>query len=281
MILIADSGSTKTSWIAINSQGKELFTTKTKGLNPAVFKKKLLIKRLLKNENLTIHSEKIKMIHFYGAGCGTKSPRKILKKVLQSVFKNAAINVKEDTEAAVFSVTAKSGIVCILGTGSNCSYYDGKTIHQKIKSLGYSIMDEASGNYFGKVLLRDYFYHKMPEDFATDFALNYNLDPNEIKKNLYKKENPNTYLASFSHYLVQNKNCDYAQKIIYNGLKLFIENHISQIKEHKFLPIHFIGSLAFYLVDEIKIIFKEYNLNMGKVERRPINGLVKYHLKRI
>jgi len=279
MILIADSGSTKTNWVALNNKGKEVFIAKTKGLNPAVFKKKVLIKRILTNEKLTSHKESVETIYFYGAGCSTKAPKKIIKKVLQSIFKNAKIYVKEDTEAAVFSVTTNPAIVCILGTGSNCSFFDGVTIHQKIKSLGYSIMDEASGNYFGKVLLQDYFYNKMPIDFAEGFMRNYNLSPSKIKNNLYKKENPNTYLASFSHYLVDNKDCEYAQQIIKNGLKLFIENHILQYDDSKTLPIHFIGSLAFYLEDEIKNIFNQYNLKLGKIERRPIHGLVKYHLK--
>lgn len=277
MILIADSGSTKTSWIAIDNTGKQLFIAKTKGLNPAVFKKEVLKTRIANNIELTTNKDQIKTIHFYGAGCGTKTPKKNLKKVLAAFFKNAIINVKEDTEAAVYSVTTKPGIVCILGTGSNCSYFDGKVTHQKIKSLGYSVMDDASGNYFGRMLLRDYFYSKMPEDFADGFALNYNLNPDKIKKNLYKKENPNTYLAGFSHYLVHHKNCDYAQKVIYNGLKLFVENQILQYKESEKLPIHFIGSLAFLLQDEIKLIFKEFKLKMGDIERRPIDGLVAYH----
>ncbi len=121
----------------------------------------------------------------------------------------------------------------------------------------------------------------MPKKFADGFALNYNLDPNKIKTNLYKKENPNTYLAGFSHYLVHNKKSDYAQQLIYNGIKLFVENQILQYKESHKLPIHFIGSLAFFLQDEIQLVFKEFDLKLGKIERRPINGLVAYHCKNI
>jgi N-acetylglucosamine kinase-like BadF-type ATPase len=198
---------------------------------------------------------------------------------LQSIFINSTIQVKEDTQAAVFSVTNKPAIVCILGTGSNCSYYDGKKVHQKIASLGYSVMDDASGNYYGKMLLRDYFFNKMPTDFATNFKKDYDLNPDEIKLNLYKRENPNTYLANFSHFLVNNKDSDYAQNIINKGLRLFVENQILQFEESKQLPIHFIGSLAHFLQDEIVQIFKEYNLVLGKIERHPIQGLVKYHTK--
>ncbi len=281
MILITDSGSTKTNWIAIDNEGKTCLETKTKGLNPAVFKKKTLHKRVITNEDLLFYKDKIKNIYFYGAGCGTSKPRKILKKVLQSVFINANVIVKEDTEAAVYSVTTEAAIVCILGTGSNCSYFDGKKVHQKITSLGYSVMDDASGNYFGKMLLRDYYYNKMPKDFADGFALNYNLNSDVIKRNLYKEDNPNTYLAGFSHYLVHHKNTDYAQNVIKIGIELFVENQILQYEESKKLPIHFIGSLAFFLQDEIKAVFKQYNLKMGEIEKKPINGLVKYHINKL
>ena len=279
MILLADSGSTKTSWLAFDN-GKEIFKTKSKGLNPAVFKKEDLKKRILNNEELIANKETVEEIYFYGAGCGTATPRKILRKVLQQIFTNATIVIKEDTEAAVYSVTSEPAIVCILGTGSNCSYFDGEKVHQKITSLGYSVMDDASGNYYGKVLLREYFFNKMPEDFADGFKLNYNLSSDDIKKNLYKKENPNTYLAGFSHYLVHHKNSDYAQKLIKDGLRLFIENQILQYKESKELPVHFIGSLAFYLEEEIRSVFEEYGLILGKFERRPIDGLAQYHINK-
>jgi len=279
MILIADSGSTKTNWICIKNK-KQIFKVNTKGLNPAVFAEEILRQRILDCEELKKVKSEVTTIHFYGAGCGTKTPRKNLLKVLQSIFINSTIQVKEDTQAAVFAVTNKPAIVCILGTGSNCSYFDGEKVHQKIASLGYSVMDDASGNYYGKMLLRDYFFNKMPKYFATNFEKNYDLSPDEIKINLYKRENPNTYLASFSHFLINNKDSDYAQNIINKGLRLFVENQILQFEESKQLPIHFIGSLAHFLQDEIKLIFKEYNLTLGKIERHPIQGLVKYHTEK-
>ncbi len=280
MILIADSGSTKTNWIAIDTNGNELFKANTKGLNPAVFSEQILTNRIKDCKTLISSQNEVDVIHFYGAGCGTKTPKVILHNVLINIFPNAKIHIKEDTLAAVNSVTTEPAIVCILGTGSNCSFFDGKKTHQKIASLGYSVMDDASGNYFGRILLRDYFFHKMPTEFATNFAKNYNLDADDIKKHLYKKENPNTYLANFSHFLVQNKNSKYAQNVILTGIRLFIKNQILQFKNCTDLPIHFIGSLAFFLQDEIKILFKEYNLKLGKIERHPINGLVNYHFKR-
>ena len=281
MILIADSGSTKTNWLAIDNNGKEIFKTKTEGLNPSVFEMEVIQKRILDNPELLKFKGQIHHVFFYGAGCGTETPRKNLATLLQSLFNNAKVTVKEDTEAAVFSVTETPAIVCILGTGSNCSYFDGEKVHQKITSLGYIVMDDASGNYYGKQLLRDYFFNKMPKNLATEFSKEYDLNPDTIKLNLYKKENPNTYLANFVRFLVKNKDTDYGQKNIKKGLDLFIENQILNYPESKSLPIHFIGSLAHFFKEELNYCLEKYHLILGKIERHPINGLVNYHLKKL
>ena len=280
MILIADSGSTKTNWLVLDKTGKEVLRTGTKGLNPAVFDLEILQNRIEENKELTKIKDLVTKIYFYGAGCGTETPKKILKNLLDNLFKNASVKIKEDTEAAVFSVTDKPAIVCILGTGSNCSYFDGQTVHQKIASLGYIIMDDASGNYYGKQLLRDYFFNKMPDELATEFKKTYDLNPDTIKLNLYKKENPNTYLANFVRFLIQYKKTDYAQKVIKKGLNLFIENQILQYPESQNLPIHFIGSIAHFLREELKECLNEKGLQLGKIERHPINGLAKHHLNK-
>ncbi len=280
MIIIADSGSTKTNWLILSEDGKELFTESTKGLNPAVFSQKILNERILGNQKLQELKDEVSILKFFGAGCGTETPKKILSTVLQSIFKKAKITIGEDTAVAVYATADnKPGIVCILGTGSNCSYFDGEKIHQKVVSLGYIVMDDASGNYFGKQLLRDYYYGKMPQDIAAKFKNEFNLDADFIKMNLYRKENPNTYLAHFGHFMVTYKSHPYHQKMINTGLRLFIENQILQYPEAKKLPIHFVGSIAHFLKEEIAKILKEYNLTLGIVERHPIRGLIKNQLK--
>ena len=281
MIIIADSGSTKTNWLVLSKEGlEELFIAKTEGLNPAVFPKEVLRERILANKELMAVKDKVTKIKFFGAGCGTAKPTSILLEVLESIFKKAIIVVREDTAVAVFATTKqKPAIVCILGTGSNCSYFDGKEIHQKIVSLGYIVMDDASGNYFGKQLLRDYTFGLMPKEIAQNFELSFNLDPDFIKENLYRKSSPNTYLANFSHFMIENKDNIYHQKLIEKGLRLFIENQIFQYKNAKNLPIHFVGSVAYFLSDEIANLLKEYGLTLGVIERRPIQGLIKNHLK--
>ncbi len=282
MILVADSGSTKTNWIAIDESGENIFTIDTKGLNPAVLPKKTIYNRVVKNEDLNKIKKQIKKIFFYGAGCGTETAKGYLKEVFGDIFSNADIEIYEDTIAAVKSLqTNDPAIVCILGTGSNCSYFDGKRTHQKIVSLGYIIMDDASGNYYGKQLLRDYYYNKMPKDYAEEMGKAYDLSPDIVKENLYKKDNPNTYLAQIGRFLIENKKNDYAQKVIKIGLRSFIENQILQFDESASVPVHFVGSIAHFLSDEIKEVFEEYNLKLGKIVRHPIVTLAKYHSENI
>ena len=160
MILIVDSGSTKTDWIAINNKGEILFQTQTLGLNPQVLTDYIIEERIVNNFDLYQNRKSVTKLYFYGAGCGTEPPRVMIKGVFLNIFKTAEVLVKEDTFAAIYATADinKKSIVCILGTGSNCSYFDGENVIQKITSLGYILMDDASGNYFGRQLLRDYFF---------------------------------------------------------------------------------------------------------------------------
>ena len=284
MILVVDSGSTKTDWIAINRKGEVLFETQTLGLNPQVLTNHILKERIVNNFELYKFRKDVEEIYFYGAGCGTEPPRVLIKNVFRDIFNNCKeFSVREDTYAAIYS-TAKENtrsIVCILGTGSNCTYFDGKNIDQKVISLGYILMDDASGNYFGRQLLRDYYFNIIPEETAIKFEKEFDLDAETIKDNLYKQPNPNTYLATFAKFLINNKESDYGQLLIKRGFKLFIERQILQFKDAKEIPIHFVGSISFYLKDELKVCLQEYGLSAGNIIRKPIEGLLQFHQEKL
>jgi N-acetylglucosamine kinase-like BadF-type ATPase len=200
--------------------------------------------------------------------------------VFKKYFTKAIVSVYEDTYAAAFGTTPKGeqAIVCILGTGSNCSYFDGKVLHQKVQSLGYIAMDDCSGNRFGRHLLRGYYFNKMPKDLAKEFEEEYNLDPDYIKHNLYKEPNPNAYLATFAKFLIKHKNNDYCKKIIQDEMKDFVENYILQFENCHDVLVHFVGSIAFYLKDELVAALEKYDLKVGNVLRRPIDGMIAYHV---
>jgi N-acetylglucosamine kinase-like BadF-type ATPase len=279
MILVVDSGSTKTDWIAIDAEGNVLFSTQTLGLNPQVLSSAILNERIINNYDLFQNRMNVTQLYFYGAGCGVASPQERIRKVFEQIFASAEINIKEDTYAAVYATVDihQKAIVCILGTGSNCTYYDGKDIEQRVTSLGYILMDEASGNFYGKQLIRSYYFNKMPADIRAAFENEYDLSPDTIKENVYRKENPNTYLATFSKFLIQNKSVPLFQEIIKNGLERFINHQILQFENAKEVPVHFIGSIAFYLTEEIQSVLEEKGLTLGRIVQRPIDQLVSFH----
>ena len=280
MKLLVDSGSTKADWISIDKDGKVLFTAQTLGLNPEVLDKEEIVNRLNDKFDISHNKNKVSHLFFYGAGCGTERMRNFLSEVYKEYFPKALISVHEDTYAAVYATTPKDekAIVCILGTGSNCSYFDGSVLHQKVQSLGYIAMDDCSRNQFGRQLIRGYYFNKMPKDLVLKFESTYNLDADFIKHNLYKEPNPNAYLATFAKFLIENKETEFCKKIIFAGMEDFVENYIKQYDNCKQVPIHFIGSIAFYLKDELEIVLSRHQLKLGNVLRRPIDGLIQYHI---
>ncbi len=282
MILIADGGSTKCDWILLDSEGEQVLKTRTKGLNPAVFKTEVLEARLDENFDLRQVKDKVEKVHFYGAGCGTAKPTALLKGLLERYF-SASIEVKvqEDMIAAVYAVTDKPGIVCILGTGSNSCFYDGKDAKTAVDSLGYILMDEASGNYFGKRLIRDYYYRKMPRKLAEIFEKEYDLSSDAIKENIYKKENPNTYLAHFAEFIFKNERNGYFYQLIAEGMQNFIEHRVLCFKEAQNVPIHFVGSIAYFSQDIIMDALQPYRLEVGNIVQRPIDGILDYYRKHV
>ena len=281
MILIADGGSTKADWVALDLKGNELFRTRSRGLNPAILDEDQLESRLINNFELTNNAREVKAVYFYGAGCGTAKPTAKLEKVLQKIFPKAKINVAEDMLAAVYAASGGAeAIVCILGTGSNSCYFDGQQMHQNVPSLGYILMDEASGNYFGKKLLIDYYYKKMPEYIAKDFEQKYDLTADNIKRHLYQKDAPNAYLGQFAEFMFNYTDDPYMHDLIKEGFKEFFEKRVKPY-EKKEVPVYFIGSIAYFFRPVLEEVAKEYGYKIAGVIRRPIDNLIEYHKKKL
>ncbi|WP_298881776.1 N-acetylglucosamine kinase [uncultured Polaribacter sp.] len=282
MILIADGGSTKADWIAIDKNKEEAFRVRTLGLNPAIVPEEELENRIINMFQLINIKEDVEEIHFYGAGCGTPKPIQILKTILESIFVNAKVFISEDMLAAVYAATGNDpALVCILGTGSNSCYYDGEKMEMLVSSLGYILMDEASGNYFGKKLIIDYYYNKMPKKIAKKFNEEFDLDADYIKKNLYREPNPNMYLASFAKFMFEFKEEKYIKRIIKKGFQEFFKYRILPYNKTTETPIYFIGSIAHYFRDILEKIAKKNNLEITDVIQRPIDNLLEYHKKNI
>ena len=279
MILIVDSGATKSDWISLYEKGKQLFVTQTLGLSPEVLTKDVIEDRLANNFELSKNKDEVTRLYFYGAGCGTDRMKEFLKEIFHNFFPKAKIEVHEDTYAAIYATTkiGDQGIVCILGTGSNCSYYDGHQLLQKVTSLGYILMDDGSGNFFGRKLLRDYYFHKMPQDLGIKFAQEFELDADKIKHHLYKQPNPNTYLATFAKFIVEHKEHPYCRGVIDKGFQQYVNNYIMQFELATKVPINFVGSIAYYLREELATVIHRNDLILGVIRQRPIEGLVEFH----
>jgi len=282
MILIADGGSTKVDWVVLNDKGIEVFRTRTQGLNPALLSIEALKERVLADGQLTQIKAQVDTLYFYGAGCGTKEAVLKLEKVFASIFVKAELGVYEDMLAAVYASSGgEESIVCILGTGSNSCYFDGEIAFSNVVSLGYLIMDEASGNYFGKQLVRDYYYNRMPEEIALNFEKKYDLAPTTIKQKLYREESPNAYLGDFASFMFDYTDHEYMHNLLKKGFSEFIEYRILAYEKHQNVPIYFIGSIAYFFEKILRETAYEYHISIAGIIRRPIDNLINYHKKKI
>ncbi|MDR3273531.1 MAG: ATPase [Flavobacteriaceae bacterium] len=280
MILIADGGSTKCDWAAMDYDGKEVLRTQTLGLNPYLVTTEKAVEELSKNAELTQISNKIKHVFFYGAGCSSKASKFVLEKAFTQIFTQAQIHIDHDMLGAAYAAyNGKPAIVCILGTGSNSCYFDGKNLREDTESLGWILGDEGSGSNLGKRLLLAHFVKKMPPHLEAAFNKSHNnLTVDEVNENVYKKTFPNAYVAGFSRFVVEHKYEPFMQNLIYQSMKEFVENQVLVYPEARFSEINFIGSIAHYYEETLHTVCAENHLVIGSVLKRPIDSLVKYHL---
>ena len=274
MILIADSGSTKTTW-SLCRDGKQIKTCTTSGINPFYLEKQEIL-RILQGEPLFSESE-IDVVHFYGAGC--IPPRvSVVSEALKEYFGMENIHVNTDLLGAARSLCGNQpGIACILGTGSNSCFYDGEKIVSNVSPLGFILGDEGSGAALGKKLLADILKNQIPEKIKTDFFIQYPQNPAEILENVYRKPFPNRYLAQFTVFLAKYIENPAISKIIDSSFDEFIERNIMQYPEHKTNKIHFTGSIACYFRNNLERALEKRGLNLGPITQSPMSGLILKH----
>ncbi|MDG2455741.1 MAG: hypothetical protein P8N47_08030 [Bacteroidia bacterium] len=282
MILVADSGSTKCDWIAIDEDNIHHHTN-TMGFNPFFHSSDLVEQKVSENELFSSIKEKVSEVYFYGAGCSSASRNRIVEKGLSAVFTNATVvNVDHDlTGAALATSQGRPGISCILGTGSNSCYYDGESVHEEVPALGYILGDEGSGSYFGKIMLSEWLYKKMPADLAHAFGEEYNLSKEGIFEAIHTKENPNVYLASFMPFVGKHKEHSYFKNMMYEGLVKFMEIHVWCYNNFRDVPVNFVGSVAYYFQDVLEEVGRIHSFTVGKIDRRPVEPLAVYHTTKI
>ena len=279
MILIADSGSTKCSW-AICDNGQIIDRCSTIGFNPYFITSKQVFTHLQKSDLDDIRDQ-ISQVFFYGAGCSSSKMNKIIESPFCNFFKNAKVNIPPDLDAACYSMyDGEPAITGILGTGSNSCLFDGTTIFESAPSLGFMLGDEASGNYFGKKLLNLYFNNMLSNDLKKKYEANYETDIANINSNVYNNSRANVYLAKFFPFVSENKNHEQMKKLIKTSLDEFFRLHICCFPNHKEVKINFIGSVAFFLQEEINEVALSHNCEIGYIVKNPIDKLIEYHFKK-
>ena len=283
MLLIADSGSTKTDWRLISSQGNE-YSFHTQGFNPYFQTSEAIaasIKYQLIEKLPVIPSTEKLVIAYYGAGCSTPQKKQVVEEALTECFPNTdKIEVYHDLLAACHALCAQSsGIVGILGTGSNSCYYDGNEIISNVPSLGFMLGDEGSGAHIGKKLLTQYLQKSMPQLLQNEFFREFNYTTEQILDKLYNQPLPNRFLASFTTFAGKFNDDPYIRKVLKESFIEFIQNQISHYKQYQTLPVNLVGSVAFYFQDIIKEVFESNLITIAKIQASPMNGLVAYQLK--
>ena len=276
MILIADSGSTKTHWCVCENAKimKHIFT---KGINPfyqSVEEIKLEIESKLVPE---LKEFQINHICFYGAGCSFADKSAMVGTALGVFFNDIIIEIYSDLLGAARALFGSSkGIACILGTGSNSCYYDGVEIVENVSPLGFILGDEGSGAVLGKILIADCLKNQLPIQLKDKLLKQFDLTPAIILEKVYKQPFPNRFLATLSPFLFENIAEPSIFNIVYDSFDAFFVRNVMQYTlENK--EVGFIGSVAFYFKDSLEIVASERGIKISKIEQSPMNGLVQYH----
>jgi glucosamine kinase len=279
MILIADSGSTKCDWMLLE-EGKVVLECPTMGFNPYFHDANTIANALLERTDLMSFADRVTHIYFYGAGASSAELKAVVRAGLKIPFQNAKVHVGHDLDAAaVATYEGQPHIACILGTGSNSCFFDGEAIYEEVPALAYILGDEGGGSFYGKRLLADFFYKRMPVHLAAQFGVKYNMNMKTMVEKVYTEPNANVYLASLSKFCSDHRNEPYIVAMIKEGMQKFLDIHVTCFTNHKLVPVDFVGSIAYYFEAELRETASAMGINVGKIVKQPILGLVNYHLK--
>lgn len=274
MILVADSGSTKTSWLTRSGDLIE-----TIGLNPFYYPSDAIYRELMKSDGLHAIREAVTQIWFYGSGVSSPERIDIVYQGLKKFFPAAEIHVDHDMMGAcIATYEGRPCIVGILGTGSNACVYDGGKIDYTIqRGMGYILGDEASGSYFGRKLLQAFLYKELPQ--ATyDFMLKtYDLTKEKILWAVYNEPHANVYMASFAKVLTTGPDREYMEQLVLDGFREFFEHDVKCFAGYEGMPVHFVGSIAYHFRRELEQVAREYRCTLGAVDRQPVYKILEYH----
>ncbi|MDR7128879.1 N-acetylglucosamine kinase-like BadF-type ATPase [Algoriphagus sp. 4150] len=276
MILIADSGSSKTDWRVIHAD-RRISQHRGIGFNPYYQTAEEMAIQMQDDILIKLAGE-IEEIYFYGAGCSSPDRKNEVTSALRTVFPHANITVDHDLIAAARSTCAHgAGIACILGTGSNSCDYDGVQIVDTRPSPGYIFGDEGGGGYVGRKLLKDFINEEMPVQIRKDLIDNFNLTNISIQEHVYQKPFPNRYMASFCRFITEHKSNPYCYMLYYSSFQDFFKQHVMKYSDYTEKPVNFVGSIAYYNSDILRKAAADVQINVNLIIESPIAGLTLYH----
>ncbi|WP_026953021.1 N-acetylglucosamine kinase [Algoriphagus mannitolivorans] len=276
MILIADSGSSKTDWRIIHKDGK-ISQYRGVGFNPYYMTSEEMSIQM-KNDFLVSVSEEVEQIFFYGAGCSAPERKQEVAEALNSVFPKASVEVDHDLSAAARATCGhQAGIACILGTGSNSCDYDGGKIIATRPAAGFILGDEGGGCYVGRRFLQDFIHEEMPEKIRTAAIERFHITQNIIQDHVYRQPFPSRYMASFCRFITENAADPYCYNLYYQAFQDFFSKHVCKYEGYEKKPVNFVGSIAFYNSDILRKAARDRGIQVQIIIENPIAGLTLYH----
>lgn len=281
MNIVADCGSTKCDWLLIKG-GRDQELVSTQGFNP-FFHDTAEIEEILRTQlcpKLPV-GVAVKNLWFYGAGIHDPERAGIIEAAIRRVFPTTHSEVEHDLLGAARATCQRQpGIACILGTGSNSCYYDGRQIVDNVPSLGWLLGDEGSGTHMGKALLRAWYYRELPPDLHNAFNAEHPEGPTAIKNRVYEKGG-NAYIATFTQFLGGHIEHPFIWRLVADSLGEFLDRHVRKYTGHQRVPVHFVGSIAHHFGEVLSACLKERALQLGVIIRKPIYPLAEYHMKAV
>ncbi len=278
MILIADSGSTKTEWCLIDKSSIPVSSCITSGINPMYQDRETILKVLQQEFRLPLEAPP--EVFFYGAGCISTDINQIVTQALVSYFNTQSVMVDTDLLGAARALCGRDeGIACILGTGSNSCYYNGLEIAANVSPLGYILGDEGSGAVMGRKFISDLLKNQLSEPVANAFFETYKLSRQQIMEQVYKKPFPNRFLAQFTGFIHSNLHETELRNLVTTSFAEFFSRNVSQYRRSHQLPVYFTGSVAFHFSNLLRETAEKAGYSIGNITENPMEGLIRYHIE--
>lgn len=276
MILVVDSGSSDSDWM-LNLPDSDPLYFQTKGLNPFFVNEKD-IERVMKGVTEIIpYLNEIREVYFFGAGCVSPDRREIVSNAMTTIFPQSFISVESDLLGSAYAALGtEKGFICTLGTGSDISFYNGAELEEGIHGNGFVLGDEGSGSAFGKRLIRDFLYGNMPKDIHDAFDAKFRLTKDMVVKNVYVKDRPNAFLASFAKFMGDYTEHPYIEKVLREGFEDFVQTVIMSYDHYHDYSCNFVGRIAYNFDLKLKEVCQAHSVKVGTILERPINRLYEF-----